>query len=72
MSSSVSRLRGQDALTIKLNDILKRALDLKAHIEAIGWTVADSPPPISRPPISRHTSSEMRAAVCCSRALRSG
>ena len=67
MSSSVSRLRGQDALTIKLNDILKRALDLKAHIEAIGWTVADSPPPISR-----HTSSEMRAAVCCSRALRSG
>lgn len=45
MSSSGSRLRGQDDLTLKLNDINKRAADLRAYIKTTGWTVADGVPP---------------------------
>ena len=47
MSSSGSRLKGQDDLTIKLNDINKRAIDIRALLAATranGWDLALSQP----------------------------
>lgn len=41
MSCSGSRMRGQDEITLKYNDINKRAADLRAHIASTGWTAVD-------------------------------
>ena len=41
MNSSASRLRGQDEITLALNMCNKRAAELRAHIQATGWTAAD-------------------------------
>ena len=41
MQSSGSRLRGQDDVTLKLNDINKRAADLRALMESLGWAPTD-------------------------------
>lgn len=41
MQSSGSRLRGQDDLTLKLNDINKRALDLKNLIQSLKWNTSE-------------------------------
>ncbi len=42
MQSSGSRLRGQDDITLKLNDINKRAADVRAHLANSGWMVGDA------------------------------
>ena len=45
MASEGSRIRGQDDITHKLQDINKRSLDLKQHMQSHGTSLLDAPTP---------------------------